>query len=276
MRPRDQSYKTSLLGVSVTEDNDSVHFKMSKTLVNTVALVTGASSGIGLEVATHLAESGATVAVAARRKERLDELVARIEAKGGKALAVPIDIAEPGAAEALIDTVVSKLGRLDTLVNNAGIFTHGPSESADLATWDNVFDLNVRALTHVTIAALPHLLKAVESSERKVADVVNISSVAGRNPSARLAAYNASKFAVTGITESWRQEFGKRSVRFSSVEPGLTETEILDKDDPLVVAWSKDIELLQASDIAESVNYIVTRPRRVVIPELVIRPTNRT
>lgn len=248
---------------------------MSKTLNNTVALVTGASSGIGLEVAIHLAEAGATVALVARRKDRLDELVKKIEAKGGKALAVPADISQPGAAKEAIETTVSKLGRLDTLVNNAGIFTYGPSESADPAEWDKVLDVNVRALTHVTIAALPHLLKAVDSSERKVADVVNISSIAGRLPFPQVAAYNASKFAVTGITESWRQEFGKRSVRFSAVEPGMTDTDILDKSNPLVVAWSKGVELLHASDIAEAVSYIVTRPRRVVIPELIVSPTDQ-
>lgn len=248
---------------------------MSKTLSNTVALVTGASSGIGFGIASRLAEEGVAVALVARRKENLDELVKQIEAKGGKAFAIPADITQPGVAKEAIELAVSKFGRLDTLVNNAGIFTHGPSESADSAAWDKVLDVNVRALAHFTIAALPHLLKAAESSERKVADVVNISSIAGRHPFPQIAAYNASKFAVNGITESWRQEFGKRSVRFSSVQPGMVGTEAVNKDDPLIAAWSKGVEVLKVADIADAVSYIVTRPRRVVIPEFVISPTDQ-
>lgn len=248
---------------------------MSKSLSNTVALITGASSGIGFEIAVHLAEAGATVALVARRKENLDELVKRIEAKEGKALAIPADITQPGAAEKAIEFTISTLGRLDTLVNNAGIFTVGPSESADPAEWDRVLDVNVRALTHVTIAALPHLLKAAETGERKVADVINISSITGRIPFPQIAAYNASKFAVTGITESWRQEFGKRSLRFSSVEPGMVDTEGLSKHEAQIASWKEGVEMLQVSDIAEAARFIVTRPRRVVIPELVIRPTNQ-
>lgn len=248
---------------------------MSKILKNTVALVTGASSGIGLAIATQLADAGATVALVARRKEHLDKLVTTIAARGGKALAVPADISKPDAAKAAVETAVRELGRLDILVNNAGAFTYGPSEHADVKDWDRVLDVNFRALTHVTVAALPHLIEAVETSPRKVADVVNISSIAGRTPFPHVALFTATKHAVTGITESWRQEYGKRSVRFSVVEPGMTDTESVNKEDPLVAAWSKGVEILHAADVADSVSFIVTRPRRVVIPELVIRPTDQ-
>ena len=154
---------------------------------------------------------------------------------------------------------------------------NGPSIDAPLEEWDQMVDVNLRGLMYVTKAALPHLIASVTTSLRKVVDVVNISSVAGRVAAAQVAIYNATKFAVTGATEAWRQEFTKQSVRFSVIEPGATETELWKQEgqwESFKVAFG-EVERLYAEDIAKAVEFIVTNPRRVAINEIVVRPTDQ-
>ncbi|MET0701176.1 MAG: SDR family NAD(P)-dependent oxidoreductase [Mycobacterium sp.] len=250
----------------------------TNTLQNTVAMVSGASSGIGRAVARSLAAEGAAVALVARRADRLDELAAEINRTGGVALTIAADLTDATAAEAAVTTTVAELGRLDTLVNAAGVMLNGPSEDSPLQEWDRMVDINLRGLMYVTKAALPHLLRAAENSLRTVADVVNISSVAGRTAAPQVALYNATKFAVTGATEAWRQEFTTRNVRFSVIEPGRVETELFAQKDGqeqgFIDAFG-EVEPLHAEDIATAVTYIVTSPRRVAVNEIVIRPTDQ-
>ncbi|WP_028934180.1 SDR family NAD(P)-dependent oxidoreductase [Pseudonocardia spinosispora] len=248
------------------------------TLTDTVALVSGASSGIGRATAVRLASEGAAVALVARRTDRLEELAATIRADGGTAVVISADLTDSDAARSAVESTVRQLGRLDTLVNAAGVMLNGPSEESPLQEWDRMVDVNLRGLMYVTKAALPHLLAAAKDSPRSVTDVVNISSVAGRFAAPTVALYNATKFAVTGATEAWRQEYTTRNVRFAVIEPGRTASELFDQkanSDRDFTAAFGDVEVLESEDIADAVAYIVTSPRRRAINEIVIRPTDQ-
>jgi len=199
---------------------------MSESLQDTVALVTGASSGIGEATALVLAEAGAAVAVAARRKDRLDDLVRRIEQKGGRAVAFESDVTDRAQAEAVVQNTVTELGRLDTVINNAGVMLLGRIEDAPVEEWDRMVDLNVKGVLYIAHAALPHLLAAADQPPRRVADLVNISSVAGRVARLGSGVYNLTKWGVNAFSESLRQEFTRRHLRVSLVEPGATKTEL--------------------------------------------------
>jgi NADP-dependent 3-hydroxy acid dehydrogenase YdfG len=249
------------------------------TLDGTVALVTGASSGIGEATARRLAAEGAAVAVAARRVDRLDALVSRIADAGGKALAIESDVTDRAQAEALVEQTVRELGRLDTVVNNAGVMLLGPALDAPIEEWERMVDLNLKGLLYVAKAALPHLLENADEAPRMVTDLVNISSVAGRRPRSGSAVYNATKFGVGAFAEALRQEVAEHHVRVSLVEPGAVTTELSSHNRPEVLEEIKgrfgEIERLEADDIADTISYIVTRPRHVAINEILVRPTEQ-
>jgi NADP-dependent 3-hydroxy acid dehydrogenase YdfG len=251
---------------------------MSESLSGTVALVTGASSGIGEAAAVALAERGATVALVARRRDKLDALAERIGGSG-KALVIEADVSDQAQAQAAVETAVGELGRLDTLVNNAGVMLLGPIVGAPLEEWQRMVSLNVLGLLYCTHAALPHLLAAAEGDPRSVADVVNISSTAGRVARLNSGVYNATKFGVVAFSESLRQEVTARHVRVSIVEPGATATELASHNRPVILEeMAKNfggIELMASEDIADAIVYVVTRPRRVAVNEMLIRPTEQ-
>ena len=251
---------------------------MTKRLEGTVALVTGASSGIGEATAAVLAEEGATVALVARRRDRLEALAERIGG-AGKALVIEADITDPGQAERAVATAVAELGRLDTLVNNAGVMLLGPIVDAPIEEWQRMVNLNVLGLLYCTHAALPHLLAAAESEPRSVADVVNVSSVAGRVARLNSGVYNATKHGVGAFSESLRQEVTTRHVRVTLIEPGATATELAFHNRPEILEGMAQqfagTEIMQAEDIAESIRYAVTQPRRVAVNEILIRPTEQ-
>jgi NADP-dependent 3-hydroxy acid dehydrogenase YdfG len=252
---------------------------MTTPLDGTVALVTGASSGIGEATARALAAQGAKVAVAARRLERLERLAAEIGRQGHTALAIQSDIAEQAEAIAAVDRTVDELGRLDIVVNNAGVMLLGPIEDAPTEEWDRMIDLNLKGLINTTHAALPHLLSAAEDSERGCADVVNISSVAGRIARAGSGVYNLTKHGVGAFSESFRQEFASRKVRSTLIEPGAVETELSDHLRDGVREQVRErfagIRILEAADIADAIAYAVTRPWHVSLNEILIRPTEQ-
>jgi NADP-dependent 3-hydroxy acid dehydrogenase YdfG len=253
---------------------------MAMRLQHTVALVTGASSGIGAATARSLAAEGAAVAVLARRRDRLEELADAIRTDGGTAIVVEADITDRRQADTAVERVISELGRLDTVVNNAGVMHIGPVADAPPQEWDQMLQINVQGLLYVTRAALPHLLRAAEDSPRRVADVVNISSTAGRVARPGTAVYNLTKFGVNGFTEALRQEVMPKRVRVSVVEPGTVDTELSShlRDDvrQAVEAQVKDLELLRPQDIADAVSYIVTRDRRVAVNEILVRASEQT
>ncbi len=248
-------------------------------LKGTVALVTGASSGIGEATALELARRGAAVAIAARRADRLQGLASRISDAGGSALVVQADVSSAEQAQALVQQTVDELGRLDTLVNNAGLMLLGPAVDAPLQEWEQMVAVNVQGLLYCAHAALPHLLKAAEDQPRRVADMVNISSVAGRVARNGSGVYNLTKHGVGAFSESLRQEVTGRHVRISLVEPGAVDTELRLHNRPEIQEQMEKrfgaVELLQAGDIAEAIAYIVTRPWRMAVNEILIRPTEQ-
>ena len=252
---------------------------MSLTLSGTVALVTGASSGIGRATARALANQGACVALVARRKDRLDVLASDIESAGGKALVIASDITDRANAEAAVLQTVEHFGRLDILVNNAGVMNIGPVVENEIEDWEQMIALNQRALLYMTKAALPHLQAASGSNIRGVADIVNISSYAGRVASPHFAVYNMTKFGVNGFTEALRQELGASHIRVGVLEPGAVKTELNDRHTGAtraqIDALFSSIEALDAEDIADGVAYMVTRPRHTAIGELWIMPTEQ-
>jgi NADP-dependent 3-hydroxy acid dehydrogenase YdfG len=252
---------------------------MADRLTGTVALVTGASSGIGEATAVALAEQGAAVALAARRTDRLESLASKIQGDGGRALVIAADITEEAQARAAIDRTVSELGRLDTLINNAGVMLLGPAVDAPLEEWEQMVQINLLGLLYCAHAAMPHLLRAAGDGPRRVSDMVNISSVAGRVARSGSAVYNATKHGVGAFSEALRQEVTRRHVRVSLVEPGAVATELASHNRPEVQAGLRqrfdNMERMQAADIADAIRYIVTRPRHMAINEMLIRPTDQ-
>jgi NADP-dependent 3-hydroxy acid dehydrogenase YdfG len=252
---------------------------MTNRLAGTVALVTGASSGIGAATALMLAGEGAAVSLVARRRDRLDELSARIESAGGRAVVIEADATDEDQVRAAVARTAAELGRLDVVIANAGVMLLGPIVDASVEEWTRMVEINVLGLMYTTHAALPHLLSAAEQDPRQVADLVLISSVAGRVPREGSGAYNATKHAVGAFGEALRQEVTRRHVRVSLVEPGAVVTELAGHNRPEIQEGMRarfaDIERMEADDIADAITYIVTRPRRMAVNEMLIRPTEQ-
>ena len=252
---------------------------MTKLLDGTVALVTGASSGIGEQTALKLSELGADVVVAARRADRLDALVERITERDGRALAVTADVTDEAQAEAAVAQCVERFGRLDTVVANAGVMLLGPLVDADTAEWRRMLELNVLGLMYTAHAALPHLLEAAQQPPRQVSDLLLVSSVAGRQVREGSGAYNASKHAVGAFGEALRMEVTRRHVRVGLIEPGAVDTELASHNRPEIQeqmqARFSSMHRLEAEDIARSIGFVVTSPRHMAVNEMLLRPTEQ-
>jgi NADP-dependent 3-hydroxy acid dehydrogenase YdfG len=219
------------------------------------------------------------VALVARRRDRLEALAAAVEGRGGRALAIEADITDQEQAVAAVKRTVDELGRLDTVVNNAGVMLLGPVVGAPTEEWDRMVALNLQGLLYVSHAAIPHLLDAAAGGPRRVADLVNISSVAGRTTRVGSAVYNLTKHGVGAFSDSLRQELSGRHVRVSLVEPGAVSTELATHLRPEILeqlrARLANVERLEAADIADAIAYIVTRPRHVAVNEMLVRPTEQ-
>jgi NADP-dependent 3-hydroxy acid dehydrogenase YdfG len=252
---------------------------MSENLSGTVALVTGASSGIGRATAIRLAERGAALAVLARRADRLRELSEEIEAAGGTAHPVVAALVDAESATTAVESVVGELGRLDVLVNAAGRMLNGPTADTPSTDWEEMLAVNVSGLVFAAKAAVPHLLAAAAGPPRGVADLVNIGSIAGRSPKPTGAVYALAKAGAAAFAESLRQELTRRDVRVATVEPGFVATEIFSHQRPQTKAryekLTEGIEMLEPEDVADEVVHIVSRARRVSVNEIVIRPTDQ-
>jgi len=238
-----------------------------------VAAVTGASSGIGEATALALARAGAAVALGARRADRIEAVARQIEDEGGRAVAIEVDVADEAAARSFIEQTRDQLGGLHSLVNNAGVMLLGPVEGADLDEWRRMIDVNVLGLLYCTHAALPIMREAGGG------DIVNVSSVAGRNAAAGAAVYNFTKFGVTGFSEALRQEAMHSNVRVICVEPGYVETELQGHNQNPVVQQGiekmreKIGDVLHSEDIAGAILYAVSQPEHVCVNEVLVRPT---
>jgi NADP-dependent 3-hydroxy acid dehydrogenase YdfG len=248
---------------------------MTDGLHGKVAVVTGASSGIGEATALQLAGAGASVALGARRADRLEQLVRRIEGSGGRALAIETDVTDEQQAGTLVARARSELGGLDILVNNAGVMLLGPVAGADTSEWRRMVDVNVMGLLYCTHSALPVM------AEQGSGHIVNVSSVAGRIASMGTAVYNATKWAVGAFSEALRQEALHVGVRVSLIEPGVVMTELADHvTNPLAKQAIERIRAemkspLEASDIADTILYALSRPAHVSVNELLVRPTEQ-
>jgi NADP-dependent 3-hydroxy acid dehydrogenase YdfG len=243
------------------------------TLQGKVALVTGASSGIGEATAVQLAEAGAMVVIAARRTDRLAALEQKLTAQGAKVLSLALDVTDEQACKAAVQRTVDQFGSLDILVNNAGLMLLGRIEGADTTDWTRMVNTNLLGLMFMTHAALPHLLAARGT-------VVQMSSVAGRTARAGSGVYNATKWGVGAFSESLRQEVTARGVRVVLIEPGMVDTElrehITDQAAKAAVEQrASETRQLQAADIARAVHYAVTQPEHVAVNEILIRPTDQ-
>jgi NADP-dependent 3-hydroxy acid dehydrogenase YdfG len=237
--------------------------------------ITGASSGIGEATALTLAKAGASVALGARRKDRIDELAARIEDEGGTAVALEVDVSDEAAARGFVEAAHERLGRLDTLVNNAGVMLLGPVEQADSEDWRTMVNVNLLGLMYCTHAALPIMLG------QESGDIVNISSVAGRFARAGNAVYAATKFGVGAFSEGLRNEITERGVRVTLIEPGFVDTELQSHNTGEVLETLEAMrehlrDPLRAQDIANGILYAVSQPPHVSINEVLIRPTRQT
>jgi NADP-dependent 3-hydroxy acid dehydrogenase YdfG len=243
-------------------------------LDGTTAVVTGASSGIGNATARALAAEGATVALLARRKEKLDDLAQEL----GEGTAVhEVDVSDADAVREAIEAVVRERGRIDVLVNNAGYGTMDPALEADLGEWQKMVDVNLTGVLATTHAAVAHLTEAAQGP-RGIADVVTVSSVAGRTVSGPGSnVYAATKHAVNAFSEALRQELSPHHVRVGLVEPGLVDTELTNtgRENTPDASSASELGVLEASDIADAVVYMVTRPPRTAVNEVLIRPTEQ-
>jgi NADP-dependent 3-hydroxy acid dehydrogenase YdfG len=242
-------------------------------LDGSVALVTGASSGIGAATARALAAAGANMALAARRADRLHALEEQIENDGGEALSIPTDVTDESDVGGMVDATVAEFGRLDALVNSAGVMLVAPVESADPDDWRRMVEVNLLATMNATRAALPAL------RENGGGHVVNLSSDARRSPSARFGAYAATKAGVTAFSESLRAEVADAGVRVTVVEPGATDTElpkhITDEEAREdVEAVVESMRTLESEDVAAAIRYALTQPPHVSVDELLVRPTD--
>lgn len=249
---------------------------MSGPLAGKTALVTGASSGIGEGIAVALADAGATVAVTARRADRLNDLVDRIESSGGHAIALPGDVADEAVATHVVEETVRRLGRLDILVNSAGVIQLGRVENADTDEWRRVIDINLMAILYTCKAAIGPM------KSQGGGDLINITSTAGRRAgNATFGPYSTSKVAATTLTEGLRQEVGDYGIRVCNIEPGATTSEVAEGiNDPQVRAAIQHHVtkegVMAPADIGAVVLFVLQLPRHVSVSEILIRPTNDT
>ncbi len=241
-------------------------------LKDRVALVTGASSGIGAATAEVLAREGAIVAAVARRADRLEALVRRIEAAGGRAAPFPADVARESEARKVVADVLARYGRIDILVNGAGIVRPGNVETADPAHWREMIDINLLAAMYLSHDVLPGM------RERRDGHIVTVSSTAGRYVGTRHSGYTASKHAVNAFSETLRQEVAEHGIRVTIVEPGATNTEVFDSipdasDRAVMTQHVTKQGNMQPEDIANAILFALRQPPNVNVREIWMAPT---
>ena len=249
---------------------------IAKDLTGRVAVVTGASSGMGRATALLLASRGAKVALLARRKDALDAVAAEIQQLGGEAIAVTTDVTDQASVDAAAAAVRNQLGNADLVFNNAGLMLPGAIGAQPQPEWESQIDLNVTGVMRVIQAFIPQMEEA--AAQGKVVDLINTSSIAGQYVYGYFAVYSATKAFVSHLTRHLRVELGPKNIRVSVIEPGITETELQSHFTfQGAIDWlenaSKSIDFLKAEDIAETVGFIVSMPKHVNMQQIVIMPT---
>lgn len=237
-----------------------------------VAIVTGASSGIGYATALALSNAGAKVAAGARRTDRLESLEKQIG--GGDVMIQKLDVTKKSDCDAFVDVVVKKWGTVDILVNNAGLMPLSFFKNLKVDEWDQMIDVNIKGVLYCTAAAIPHMIA------KKSGHIINISSVAGRVVFPAGSVYCATKHAVAAFSEGIRQELSQRAnIRVTCIEPGVVATELLntitDKSLEKFVESSRKMDALQSEDIANAILFAANSPAHMNVNEILIRPTNQ-
>jgi NADP-dependent 3-hydroxy acid dehydrogenase YdfG len=244
---------------------------MTDLIKNKVVVITGASSGLGEAAARHLAANGAKVVLGARRADRLDALVAEIVAASGEAVAVETDVTDRAAVANLVDTAVHRFGRIDVLINNAGIMPLSALESLKVDEWDRMIDVNIKGVLYGIAAALPHMKK------QKSGHVITTSSVAGHLVFPASAVYSGTKFAVRAICEGFRQEVKDYNIRTTILCPGAVKTELLNQisDEDVRAANSAYVGQFGISpdSFARMAAFAISQPEDVDVNEIIFRPT---
>ncbi len=243
-------------------------------LAGKVAIITGASSGIGEATARALAKAGAKVAIGARRTDRLEQVKSQIEKDGGEVFMQKLDVTKKSDCDSFVDAVVKKWGTVDILVNNAGLMPLSFFKNLKISEWDQMIDVNIKGVLYCTAAVIPHL------NAKKSGHIVNISSVAGRIVFPAGSVYCATKHAVAAFSEGLRQEFSVRSnIRVTCIEPGVVATElnntITDQSLQGFLEATKKMVALQAEDIANAIVFAVESPPHMNVNEILIRPTTQ-
>ncbi|MFE5110600.1 SDR family oxidoreductase [Streptomyces sp. NPDC056663] len=245
-------------------------------LADRVAVVSGASSGMGAATAERLAQLGATVVVLARRKDKLEDVVKNIEAFGGTALALAVDVTDRAAVQRAADQVAERFGKADLVFNNAGVQLISGIEELKVDDWQRQIDLNISGLMNVIAAFLPHLTES--AAQGKPTDLINTSSIAATRILEKFSIYSGTKAYISHLTRLLRVELGPKMVRVATIQPGMVDTELPDHvKDPdaskLMADLIHDIDCLQSADIAETIAFITAVPRHVNLTEITIMPT---
>ena len=246
---------------------------MADNIASKVIVITGASSGMGAAAARHLAAKGASVVLGARRVDRIEAIAADITKAGGKATAVATDVTKREDVRKLVDAAVETYGRIDVLINNAGVMPLSPLERLKVDEWDRMIDVNLKGVLYGIAAALPHM------KEQKAGHIINLSSVAGHKLFGGSAVYSATKFGVRALSEGLRQEVKPYNIRTTIVSPGAVKTELLDHISETDVQQSNRDYVGQvgvpADSFARVVAFAISQPDELDINEILFRPTSQ-
>lgn len=241
-----------------------------------VVILTGASSGIGEATATHLADHGAKLVLAARRDERLKEIKKSIEKNGGEAAYKVTDVASREEMEQLGQFALSQYGKIDVMINNAGLMPLSFLEERKIDEWDTMIDVNIKGVLYGIASVLPHM------RERNQGHIINVSSVAGHKVNPRSAVYSGTKYAVRAISEGLRQEEveAESNIRSTIISPGMVATELADHISDQNVKESlkesyRSGKAIQPEDIARSIRFAIEQPEEVSLNEIVVRPSSQ-
>lgn len=243
---------------------------MQNNIQGKVIVITGASSGLGEATARHLAREGAMVVLGARRVERIDALAAELNGAGYQALSVATDVTDSAQVQALVDAAIARFGRVDVMINNAGVMPHSPLERRKIADWDRMIDVNIKGVLYGIAAALPSM------QERKSGHIINVSSVAGHKVRSGSAVYAATKHAVRALSEGLRLEVKPYNIRTTVVSPGAIDTELPDSITEADIADTVKAFYaiaIPADSFARAIAYAISQPDDVDINEILFRPT---
>jgi NADP-dependent 3-hydroxy acid dehydrogenase YdfG len=243
---------------------------MSNNIEGKVVVITGASSGLGKATARHLSAEGASVVLGARRVERLQSLADELTGSGGKALAVATDVTDSDQVKRLVDAAVETYGRIDVMINNAGLMPNSPLERLKLDDWDRTIDVNIKGMLYGIAAALPYM------KQQKAGHFINVSSVAGHKVRAGGAVYAATKHAVRALSEALRQEVKPYNIRTTVISPGAVATELPDSiTEPDVAENMRKVyeAAIPPDSFARAVAFAMSQPEEVDVNEILFRPT---